>query len=86
MEITGILSALGVGIVIGLLGRLLAPTMQPIGCLLTIIIGSVGALLGTALGSYLGWGFWPTFLVQILIAVILVSIVAGLTRSRSSGQ
>ena len=86
MEITGIISALGVGIVIGLLGRLLAPTMQPIGCLLTIIIGIVGALLGAALGSYLAWGFWATFLVQIFIAVVLVSIIAGLTRSRGSSS
>ncbi len=84
MEIEGIVSALLVGTVIGLLGRLLAPTMQPIGCLLTIIIGIVGAFLGTALGASLQWGFWPTFLAQILIAVVLVSIVAGLTRSRDS--
>ena len=37
MEMTGFFSVLGVGIVIGLIARILVPSMQPIGCLMTII-------------------------------------------------
>ena len=82
MEISGLLSALGVGIMIGVFGRVLTPNMAPIGCILTVIIGVVGALLGSLVGVAAGWGFWATFAIQVLIATILVSIVAALSRPR----
>ena len=39
MTITGIISAILVGVVVGVLGRLLIPGKQPIGMLLTILVG-----------------------------------------------
>mgnify|MGYP003343645992 CR=1 FL=1 len=81
MEITGFLSAIGIGIVIGVIARILVRNNQPIGCILTVIIGILGAAFGAWIGNSLNWGFWLTFLVQILIAVVLVAIVAGLTRN-----
>ena len=50
MEMTGFFSILGVGIVIGVIARLLVPSMQPIGCFMTIICGIVGAAIGTWIG------------------------------------
>jgi uncharacterized membrane protein YeaQ/YmgE (transglycosylase-associated protein family) len=87
MDATGFFSILAVGIVIGLIARLLVPSMQPIGCIMTIICGIVGAALGLwvsmqFLGQAAGFN-WITLLVQILIAVILVAAVAALFRRSS---
>jgi len=84
MQMYGFFSVLGVGIVVGLIARILVPSMQPIGCLMTIICGIVGAGVGLWISAqFLGqdYGFsWITFLVQIFVAVILVAIVAALFR------
>lgn len=84
MDMTGFISVLAVGIVIGLIARILVPGMQPIGCIMTIICGIVGAGLGLWVGTQLlgqNAGFsWITLLLQILIAVILVALVAALFR------
>ena len=46
MEISGIISAIVIGIVIGVLGRLVVPGRQRIGVLWTILVGIVAALIG----------------------------------------
>ncbi|GLW11577.1 hypothetical protein Misp01_67050 [Microtetraspora sp. NBRC 13810] len=53
--ITGLISALIVGIVIGALGRLVVPGRQSTPIWLTIVIGVVAALIGTAVAGVLGW-------------------------------
>ena len=83
MGIEGILSGLFAGIIIGLIARILVPTMQPVGCLLTIFIGVLGAGGGLLIGQAAGWGFWLTFITQIVIATLLVAIVAALFRKSS---
>lgn len=87
MDMTGFFSVLAVGIIIGLVARILVPSMQPIGCIMTIICGIVGAGLGLWVGvQFLGQGSgfsWITLLMQILIAVVLVAIVAALFRRSS---
>lgn len=82
MEMTGIISGLFAGIVIGLIARLLVPTMQSIGCIVTVIIGVLGAFLGLAAASAFGYAdsWLLVFLTQIFIATILVAIVAALFR------
>jgi len=54
MTITGIISAILIGVVVGVLGRLLVPGKQRIGMLLTILVGIVAAFLGTALARAMG--------------------------------
>ncbi|MEV6865649.1 GlsB/YeaQ/YmgE family stress response membrane protein [Streptosporangium subroseum] len=54
MEVTGIISALIVGIVIGVLGRLVVPGRQSIPIWLTIVIGIIAAFVGTAIAAVLG--------------------------------
>ena len=46
MTITGIITAILIGIVVGVLGRLLVPGKQPIGMLVTILVGIVSAFIG----------------------------------------
>jgi uncharacterized membrane protein YeaQ/YmgE (transglycosylase-associated protein family) len=54
VEITGIISALLIGLVVGGLGRLVVPGRQHISMLMTVLVGIAAALLGTAAASVLG--------------------------------
>lgn len=90
MTITGIISAILVGIVIGVLGRLVVPGKQYIPIWLTIVIGIVAAFLGTALARALGLATategidWLELITQVVVAAIGVALVAGLYPRRRS--
>ncbi len=83
MSVGGIWSGLFAAIVVGALGRLLVRGYQPIGCLLTLVIGLVGAAIGGAIGKSQDWGFWPTFAIQVLISALLVLPFSLSTRNRN---
>ena len=86
MDINGVISAIFVGIVIGLIARILVPSMQPIGCIVTIIIGILAAFAGLWIASMANIAsFWLTFIIQIFIATILVAITAFLFRKSNTG-
>ena len=86
MDINGVISAIFVGIVIGLIARILVPSMQPIGCIVTIIIGILAAFAGLWIASTTNIdNFWLTFAIQIFIAVVLVAITAFLFRKSNTG-
>ncbi|MCK2216909.1 GlsB/YeaQ/YmgE family stress response membrane protein [Actinomadura sp. ATCC 31491] len=83
MEITGIISALVIGVVIGALGRLVVPGRQRIPIWLTIVIGVVAALIGTALAAMLGVADtrgidWIELAIQVALAALGVSLTAGM--------
>ncbi|MGP3952122.1 GlsB/YeaQ/YmgE family stress response membrane protein [Streptomyces sp. 7N604] len=85
MEISGIISAIIIGIIIGVLGRLVLPGRQRIGVLLTVLVGIVAALLGTALAYGLDVADtegvdWLELLIQVGLAA---AGVAALDRSRA---
>jgi uncharacterized membrane protein YeaQ/YmgE (transglycosylase-associated protein family) len=82
MELDGILAALFTGVVVGLLGRLVAPRSGNIGCLLTVLLGIVGGAVGLWLGLQIEAGFWLTLLIQVIAAALLVSVFAALARRR----
>lgn len=54
MEITGIISALLIGALVGGLGRLVVPGRQHISLLVTILVGIGAALLGTGVATLVG--------------------------------
>ncbi len=88
MTITGILSAIVIGAIIGVLGRLLARGRQRIGVLGTILVGIVAALVGTFLAYLIGVKDtpgvdWIELALQIGLAVIFVSAVSGSRRRRA---
>ncbi|GAA4365729.1 GlsB/YeaQ/YmgE family stress response membrane protein [Actinomadura verrucosospora] len=87
MNITGIISAIVIGAIIGALGRLLLPGRQPIGVLLTVLVGIVAAIIGTAIAQSVGVATtkgidWIELVFQIGLAVVGVAIVAGLRARR----
>ncbi|TDC42814.1 GlsB/YeaQ/YmgE family stress response membrane protein [Actinomadura sp. KC345] len=87
MNITGIITAIVIGAIIGALGRLLLPGRQPIGVILTVIVGIVAAIIGTAIAQSVGVDTtagidWIELVFQVGLAMIGVSIVAALRARR----
>ncbi|CAL9651749.1 GlsB/YeaQ/YmgE family stress response membrane protein [Streptomyces sp. NPDC090994] len=85
MEVDGIISAIVIGIVIGVLGRLVIPGRQRIGVLWTILVGIVAALIGSAIAGAFGVADtdgvdWVEWLIQIGLAALGV---AALDRSKA---
>jgi uncharacterized membrane protein YeaQ/YmgE (transglycosylase-associated protein family) len=84
VTVTGIITALIVGLVIGALGRLVVPGRQNIPIWLTMVIGVVAALLGTVVARALGIATetagidWLELLIQVALAAIGVGLVAGI--------
>jgi uncharacterized membrane protein YeaQ/YmgE (transglycosylase-associated protein family) len=91
MTITGIITAILIGIVVGVLGRLVLPGRQNISMLVTVLVGIVAAFLGTALARALGiptvtGGIdWLELLVQVIVAAVGVALVAALMGRRRTG-
>lgn len=80
MEVTGIFTAIIIGLIIGALGRLVVPGKQNIPILLTLAIGVLAALLGTLVAGAAGVADtrgidWIELLLQIGFAAIAVAIV-----------
>jgi len=83
MTIGGWLSAIVVGLVIGYLGRIIAPNNRGrgIGMLLTILIGIVSALVGTSAARYLHvHAYGLVFVIQVVLAALFVTAFARLNR------
>ena len=78
MEI-GIISWIVVGLIAGILGKLIMPGRDPGGFLLTIVIGMVGAIVGGLLVNLLGGvgvtgiNIW-SILVATLGSVVLLAL------------
>jgi uncharacterized membrane protein YeaQ/YmgE (transglycosylase-associated protein family) len=88
MTVAGIISALIVGLIIGALGRLVLPGKQNIPIWLTMVVGVIAALIGTAIARGLGIADtagvdWTEILIQVLLAAAGVALVAGVTGRRA---
>ncbi len=86
MEITGLISAIIFGLVIGGLGRLVVPGRQQLSLLVTILVGIVAAVAGTAVAGFIGVADtpgvdWTELALQIIFAGGGVSLLSGV-RSR----
>jgi uncharacterized membrane protein YeaQ/YmgE (transglycosylase-associated protein family) len=88
----GILSWLIFGLLAGAVARLVVPGRQSIGCLATLAVGIVGALIGGLIGQvifghkvHFGWDLGPFLLAVAGAAVLLLALdaLAGRRRRRS---
>ena len=74
-----IIGAIVVGLIVGVLARLVMPGKQNIGVIMTVIFGAIGAFLGTWVSYKLGYsnqngGFKIIpFLVGIIFAILLIA-------------
>src|ERR1700704_6142779 len=91
MTITSVITAILIGIVVGVLGRLVVPGRQPIGMLVTILVGIVSAFIGTAIARAIGIPTvtdgidWLELLVQVIVAALGVALLSALMGRRRTG-
>ncbi|WP_434447798.1 GlsB/YeaQ/YmgE family stress response membrane protein [Lentzea sp. E54] len=88
MTIESIIGALIIGLILGLLGKLLAPGRQNIPIWLTLLVGIAAAFIGTWIARLLGVqdtpGIdWIEVIVQLVVAAVGVSVVAGMYGRKS---
>jgi uncharacterized membrane protein YeaQ/YmgE (transglycosylase-associated protein family) len=83
--IGSIILAIIVGAIIGVVARLIMPGRQRIGMIMTVLIGAVGGLIGSAVASAFGYHnanggvAWIPFFVGVVVAVILIAIYEAVT-------
>lgn len=73
----GIIATIVIGLVVGLIARFLMPGRDPMGFILTAVLGIIGAWLGSWLGSAMGMyqqGEPAGFLMSVVGAVIVLFI------------
>jgi uncharacterized membrane protein YeaQ/YmgE (transglycosylase-associated protein family) len=86
-----IIGAIVVGLIVGVLARLVMPGKQSIGVIMTVLLGAIGAFLGSWVCFNLfgydnkngGFEIIP-FLVGIIFAVVLIAAYLGITGRRGS--
>jgi uncharacterized membrane protein YeaQ/YmgE (transglycosylase-associated protein family) len=89
VTVTGIITAIVIGAIIGALGRLVVPGRQPIPIWLTIVVGIVAAFIGTFIARAIGIPTatsgidWLELIVQVVVAAIGVVLVSNLYGRRS---
>ncbi|MDA0566549.1 GlsB/YeaQ/YmgE family stress response membrane protein [Streptomonospora sp. S1-112] len=80
--ILSIISALIIGLIIGVLARLILPGKQNISIWLTILVGMVAAIIGTLIAGLFGYADtpgvdWWELITQLALAIVGVGLVSG---------
>lgn len=91
--IGSIVLALVVGAVIGVVARLVMPGRQPIGMVVTVLLGALGGLIGSWVASHFGYHnanggvAWIPFFIGVGAAIILIAIyeTVMVRRTRRTG-
>jgi len=89
MTQNGILSAIVIGAIVGILGRLLVRGRQRISVLVTVLVGIVAALVGTWLATLIGvrdtGGIdWIELFFQVGLSSVFVAPLSSRGRRRRS--
>ena len=83
-EMMGLLSWVVMGLLAGLLGRFLTPGRDAMGCVMTVLTGIVGAIVGGFVATWAGFGGFRGFDVYSLLVAtagaVLFLIVLRLLR------
>ena len=91
MEVSGVISAILIGAVIGVLGRIVLPGKQQIGFILTILIGIGAAFAGTWIASLLDVADtkgvdWIELALQVGVAAVGVGVAAAVVGPKSRAR
>ena len=89
MHVTGFLWAIVIGLIIGVLARLVIPGRQNIPMWLTILVGIAAALIGTVVAGLFGvdktGGIdWVELILQVAFAAVAVAVISGARGRRVS--
>jgi uncharacterized membrane protein YeaQ/YmgE (transglycosylase-associated protein family) len=80
-----IIATIVIGLIVGVVAKLLMPGRDPGGFIITILLGIAGAFVGTFLGRTLGLyerGEAAGFIVSVLGAILLLAIYRMVVRKR----
>jgi len=84
VTVTGIVTAIIIGLIVGALGRLVVPGRQSMPIWLTIVVGIIAAFIGTALAHAIGISTntpgidWGELLCQVIVAAVGVALIAAI--------
>ena len=70
------------GLVIGVLARLIKPGADPMGWIMTILLGVIGAVIGGWAATTFGLGRILTWVVAILAAIVLLFVYEAVRKKR----
>jgi uncharacterized membrane protein YeaQ/YmgE (transglycosylase-associated protein family) len=75
----GIIAWIVFGLLAGWVAKLLMPGSDPQGCIITMVIGVLGAVIGGFIGSWLGFGSVTgfdlrSFIIAVVGAVLLLAL------------
>jgi uncharacterized membrane protein YeaQ/YmgE (transglycosylase-associated protein family) len=73
------------GLIVGAIARLVVPGRNPIGILMTILLGVVGALVGGLIAHAIGAGGLIQFILAVVVAAVLVALLTGSRGRRRTG-
>ena len=71
MDVMGIGSWIVIGLLAGAIGKLLIPGRDAGGCVVTVLVGIAGALVGGFVATYLGYGGISGFDIRSLVIATL---------------
>ncbi|MCV7444629.1 transglycosylase [Mycobacterium paraense] len=86
--IGSIILAIIVGAIIGVVARLVMPGKQSVGMIMTVVLGAVGGLIGSAVAAQFGYHnanggiAWIPFFIGVAAAVVLIAIYEAVTGRR----
>lgn len=84
MQILGLIL---IGIVIGILARLVLPGRQPIGAGMTVLLGIAGALVGGIVASAIGEGdIWELNFIGTVVGVVAAAAFIGIADAAGLGK
>ena len=84
MQVLGLIL---IGIVIGILARLVLPGRQHIGVLMTILLGIAGAVIGGIIASAIGEGdIWELNFVGTIVGIAAAALLIAVAEASGVGR
>ena len=74
------------GLIAGTFARVLHPGRDPGGCIITILLGIGGALVGGYIGTMLGWGRVTGFDLRSLALAVIGALILLIARRMLFGK
>lgn len=84
----GIIAWIILGLIVGIIAKLIMPGRDPGGIIVTILLGIAGAFVGgfiaslLGVGDFTGFNFW-SLVIAVIGAIILLAIYRAFTRGRA---
>jgi uncharacterized membrane protein YeaQ/YmgE (transglycosylase-associated protein family) len=70
-----IIGMIVIGLIVGLLGRLIVPGRDPIGIVPTILLGIAGSIAGGFIGRAIFHSRGPHFILSVICAALLIVLL-----------